>query len=211
MCVIKQNKQKKIITQKVGQTHVTKGGIVEAWLPQHQMWAKAKLLDQKDNKFEVAILPHGQHMLVDGQTIRVISPPARSNDMGNNSGVNQEQAASALQGYYNPADHMNDEEKAIHEFAREVWKTLHKIDVKVVQDANGAPIRGFSGKQLLKHVEKYLKDDKIKAKELAARCQDLTTLKYIRLIASTKNKNVKQSKFEHSDKFLYQFENEKRK
>ena len=59
-----------------------------------------------------------------------------------------------------------------------------------------APTRGFSGEQLSKHAEK-LRDDKIKANELAARCQALVTLKYIRLIASTKNRNVKQQELGH--------------
>ena len=57
----------------MGQTNVMKGGIVEVWLPSHSMWAKAKSIDAKDNKFEVAVLPGMQHMLVDAQTIRVIS------------------------------------------------------------------------------------------------------------------------------------------
>merc|ERR1719150_3162995 len=55
-------------------------------------------------------------------------------------------------------DHqMTSEEREIHEFARDLWKTLHKIDVKTIADAHNEPIRGFSGKELVRHVKKHLK------------------------------------------------------
>ena len=49
------------------------------------------------------------------------------------------------------------QEKEIHEFARELWRTLNKIEVKTIADCHEEPIRGFSGKELVKHVKKHLK------------------------------------------------------
>ena len=138
---------------------------------------------------------------------------------------------------------MSIEEKQIHEFARDLWKTLHKIDVKTIADAQNEPIRGFSGKELVRHVKKHLKKHvkDMGDKDVIARCSDLVKYQYIRLIASAKNNDGDDGdkssdptsmkdggskpsvsaiskdddmknddkEFANSEKYLYQFENDK--
>eukprot|EP00485_Elphidium_margaritaceum_P021170 CAMPEP_0202710850 /NCGR_PEP_ID=MMETSP1385-20130828/22758_1 /ASSEMBLY_ACC=CAM_ASM_000861 /TAXON_ID=933848 /ORGANISM="Elphidium margaritaceum" /LENGTH=885 /DNA_ID=CAMNT_0049370467 /DNA_START=33 /DNA_END=2690 /DNA_ORIENTATION=- len=131
--------------------------------------------------------------------------------------------------YANPLNEMSAHQKEIHEFARELWKTLHRIEVKTITDDNNEPLRGFSGKELIRHVRNRLKAhvrDK-SDKEVVILCGDLVKYQYIRLIASvahnggsgvsggsgTNSGGSTQlpggEAFTDSDKFLYQFENEK--
>ena len=115
----------------------------------------------------------------------------------------------------------------IHEFARALWKTLHKINVVTITDNNNDPIRGFTGKELVEHTQKHvipklnhkniIKDDT--KNSIVKMCGNLLKHKYMRLIATSKNiiidindmndKELKLIPFENSDKHLYQFENEK--
>ena len=96
----------------------------------------------------------------------------------------------------------------VHEFARELWKTLPKTDEMVVSDANGGKIRGFSGLQLTKHISNYL-SDKVKKQDVESRCQDLVTFEYLRLAAARRKVTPMRHKFESTDKCLYQFVNAK--
>ncbi len=91
--------------------------------------------------------------------IRQLSPP-KGNANNNNTKTMDENNTGIAQ--VTPSgDHsqtiMSLEEKQIHEFARDLWKTLHKIDVKTIPYQHNEPIRGFSGKELVKHVKKHLK------------------------------------------------------
>eukprot|EP01083_Nonionella_stella_P174151 602854_1 len=160
-------------------------------------------------------------ILVSTRDIRQLLPPNHAHNS-----LNHDNADIQIQ-HVNPSgDHppiMSLEEKAIHEFARDLWKTLHKIDVKTIPDANNDPIRGFSGKELVRHVKRHLKKHvaNLNDKEIILRCSDLVQYQYIRLIASAKDKEKEKEKDEQDDakenkiifldseKFLYQFENEK--
>jgi len=111
----------------------------------------------------------------------------------------------------NGASQMSPAERETHEFARALWKTLHKIEVKTIEapEAQNEAIRGFSGRELVRHVKKHVAAAKgLSDAAVIAKCEELVRAQYIRLIAESGNGSKSAKKFE-SESFLYQFENGK--
>ena len=80
--------------------------------------------------------------------------------MGNTPHSYGGQSTMALNnsGMLNLGPKMTDEEKEVRTLAHCIWKTLHEIELTVTTEKSGQEHRGFSGKDLVKHIRKQLKE-----------------------------------------------------